>query len=829
MQERILIAPNGTELLRMLARSGISTLGLRIMHSVELAQFALMRSGVPLTETPVTPDAEAALIYKSLPEIPYFKSASLHDAQNLAGTLRTLRLQITDNERDTIAAGLNGSPFAEKNEALLKVYDAYTAALQENGMIDSVGILRYAVSRAKALSAECLVLQEYPPAPLEQAVIAQISGGTAKTVSLRELLQKDAKPLPIPQITECYGAVNEAEYIIGTIYKNKLPLDQCTVAVTDAATYAQLFFELTRRYNIPVTFGCGLPITLTNPAVVLRDYASWLTAGHCGIDALRQLLTGSAFDTAQFCEDFCIIHPDQLIETAGAMRLGADAALNAARIEAYCAAAERNPLLVAQLKEIFVNWGMDCAKLLRRYAKIRKNDLGRLDKAAQNKICDTLERFTAMAGEPADKLFSDLLQMHICKENNREGALHITSVSDALTSLRQNLFAAGLSAEKFPGEPAENYLLLDDELAAFGENAPTSGNLILQAKQSLHDLLQTAAALDIRTELSYCGYDAAELKANNASSVLFELFKEAGGTDEKAYKECIRSAGYFSQALSGMTEIGRAYLAGETVAADEPESAEMPEVSGDVRELSPTVIERYLQCPKLFCYEQIMKLNVPEQDDVFQVISPLDFGNIVHEAMSHLSGEKPALEDFLAAAEQIFDRFLTERPPMNPNDAEKYRSDFKAAVRNGYEKTEDMQIESAEQKLRAEYDCGIVIKGRPDALAKLPDGTYRILDYKTGRNRKHETDDYISCMQVMLYADMLRQDGVNVTGGDYLYLALNETVSCAYTPERAALVRGVLAEIADAMQENNYPAKASKNNCMYCPYLVICAEGGAVL
>lgn len=181
MQERILIAPNGTELLRMLARSGISTLGLRIMQSVELAQFALMRSGVPLTETPVTPDAEAAFIYKSLPEIPYFKSASLHDAQNLAGTLRTLRLQITDNERETIAAGLNGSPFAEKNEALLKVYDAYTAALQENGMIDSVGILRYAISRAKPLSAECLVLQEYPPAPLEQAVIAQISGGTAKT------------------------------------------------------------------------------------------------------------------------------------------------------------------------------------------------------------------------------------------------------------------------------------------------------------------------------------------------------------------------------------------------------------------------------------------------------------------------------------------------------------------------------------------------------------------------------------------------------------------------------------------------------------------------
>ena len=48
MQERILIAPNGTELLRTLARYGNSTLGLRIMRPVEFAQFALMRSGIPL-------------------------------------------------------------------------------------------------------------------------------------------------------------------------------------------------------------------------------------------------------------------------------------------------------------------------------------------------------------------------------------------------------------------------------------------------------------------------------------------------------------------------------------------------------------------------------------------------------------------------------------------------------------------------------------------------------------------------------------------------------------------------------------------------------------
>ena len=186
---------------------------------------------------------------------------------------------------------------------------------------------------------------------------------------------------------------------------------------------------------------------------------------------------------------------------------------------------------------------MDCAALIRQYAKIRKNDLGRLDATAKNQICDTLERFTAMTGEPADKIFNDLLQARICVENSREGALHITTLSGALTTLRPNLFVMGLSAEMFPGEPTENYLLLDDELEAFGENAPTSRNLIAQAQQSLSDLLRTAAALDIRTELNWCGYDTAELKANNASSVLFALYQQTGGTDEKEFEKLILKPG----------------------------------------------------------------------------------------------------------------------------------------------------------------------------------------------------------------------------------------------------------------------------------------------
>ncbi len=831
MQERIMIAPNGTELLRTLARNGISTLGLRIMQPAELAQFALMRSGLPLAQRLILADEESAIIYRLLPEISYFKNASYRDAQNIASALRQLRMQIAENERESIAIGLQNSPFTEKNTALLDVYDRYMHTLQKSDLTDTIEVMRFSLYNAKTLSAEIMVMQEYPLTPLETALIARLSGGNDNTVSLCELLGVSEKPFTMPQITESYGAANEAEYVIGTIYQNEIPLDQCMIAVTDAAAYAPLLFELTSRFGIPVTFGCGLPITLSQPVGVLRDYRNWLTGGHCGIDALKALIGGSGFDRAKFCEDFEINDKkqyDAFIETAGNMRLSNDADENRQRISAYQASAVRDEAVVSQLTAVFVDFGMDCAGLIRRYAKIRKNDLGRLDSAAQNKICDTLARFTVMTDESPVTLIPDLLQMRICAENSREGALHITGIHGAAAALRQNLFVMGLSAERFPGAPTENYLLLDDELDAFGESAPTSLNHIRQTQQTLHDLLHTANALGVHTSLYYCGYDTAELKENNASSVLFELYQQAGGSNEEEFAKLIQHTGYFSQNLSPVSEIGRAYLRGEKTENHLSECSETAPVTGIVPALSPSKIEEFITCPKKYCFECVMQIPQPESDNVFEVINPREFGNMVHKAMEFLRQNGSDEDAFMENAEQIFARFLTERPPMNKADADIIHADYLHTVRNGFDRGADILITESEEWINVQYPCGITVHGKPDALSVMPDGSLRVIDYKTGRKTKHQENDIVSCIQVMMYADMLQRLGKKVSTGEYWYLRLNKIIHCEFTPQRAALIETRLAEIAESILTNTYDANATKDNCQYCPYKGICAEGSAV-
>ena len=142
-------------------------------------------------------------------------------------------------------------------------------------------MIRKAAMESKVIKADFFSLREYPLNPLEKALLDRISEGTAGETGIRELFGVKEVPLHIESIRNCYGAPNEAESILEDVYSGK-QLDQCTVAVTDGVTYGQLFWDLAIRYDIPMTFGCGIPIINSNPARLTALYYNWITGGFFG-------------------------------------------------------------------------------------------------------------------------------------------------------------------------------------------------------------------------------------------------------------------------------------------------------------------------------------------------------------------------------------------------------------------------------------------------------------------------------------------------------------------------------------------------------------------
>ena len=306
MKERIILAPgvHANEMFNSLALHGVNSLGLRIFGSGELARYALMHAGIALKKDFVSSREEAAIVSEAVKTVPYFEKATYADIQELTVCIRTLRCLVTDeNEQRTLEQTLPQGIFTEKNAAILQVFRKYMEILLSQNAMDTISLLRKAIAECKGIQGEFLMLKDCPVSPVERKLAEVVSGGNITEISLEELFGVLEKPVNIKSFRNCYGAPNEAEMILSEIYSGK-SLDQCTVAVTDTGTYGQLFFDLALLYDIPITFGCGIPVTNSNPAKLLALYERWCTSGFFGADAMNEMLVSDAFDAEKFWKEF---------------------------------------------------------------------------------------------------------------------------------------------------------------------------------------------------------------------------------------------------------------------------------------------------------------------------------------------------------------------------------------------------------------------------------------------------------------------------------------------------------------------------------------------
>ena len=833
MREKIILAPsaNGTELLRSLARNGSNTLCLRVMSSAELAETALMRSGETVTQQYIRTVDEPSLIFSFLKEVEFFSSASFADAQNITAALDSLRKLIVSDEYRILHEKLSQGEFTENSTALGQVYDRYIAELKTKSFIDNIQLIRKAIEIAEPLNTDFCILKEFPLTPLEKALIGKLSSESYKETSLCELNGVEEKPVDYSDITEAYGASNEVEHIIETIYTKGMTLDSCVVAAADTMKYSQLFYDIASQYIIPVTFGCGLPVSNSTSAELMRNFLAWETTGYHGKDALYAVIFSESFDRQKLIVKLAIddeITLRDIVDIAGTMRLSCDHVNNENKLDAYIREYPESIDNIELIRLMFAEFERDCSYIVKNYAVIRDDFAGRLDRSAVNAVCDEMDSYTALSGGNALEIIDQLLTINVCCENSREGALHVTGIKQAMCGLRDNLFIAGLSADIFPGMPRENYLVPDGDYLLFDENAPTSEKLIADKKNSLLDLMKTASSLDSKVHLSYSGYDTAELKEANASSQLFEIYRTKNGIDSTLddMKESIAHKGFFENSFSASRLIGRAYNKGNMIEVSEQMREEEPVTINTDYAFSPSAIETYLSCPRKYYFSRVLCMDETETDDVFVVINPIDLGNLVHGLMDDAFKNNMTKERIKAAAVRRFNAFLTTRPPVNEPEVSRVREEFMRMVENGIESSRGSDVIYSEHTVGPIKIGSIKLKGRLDRLERTSDGSIVIVDYKTGRKINHKKDDISSCMQILLYAAMLEEsEDIKVSGGEYRYLRYNKSIQCTYTNIIKETLIGITENFAKGVSNAEFPPNTS-DNCRFCGYSHICKKGG---
>lgn len=863
MKERIIFAPglNGRELMVNLALHGVSCFNLRICDACELARMALMRSNVHTSSDFVSKKEEILRIEKAVKGEKYFESSSYADLQKIAEAIRLMRSLVPSNDEDQSISEIMGKGiFQDKNKALVSVYRKYIQILKDENVVDCVSLIRMAIEKCDKLDSEFIVLEEYPLNPLEKALLNKLSGGNVSQMKIAQLYDKPETKKNIEEIRNCYGEANEIETILAEIY-NTNQVDQCVVAVTDRATYSQLLFDYAVLHDVPMSFGCGIPIANSNPAKLLKLYSKWSSNGADSAAAMKEMLSSSAFDRSKLKKAFPCqenFRWNDFYEILVDLRLTPDESTNKKRLDDFKKAIEEEEQIaddeetvqkrktyIAALEVVASELVLPIEEFIEKYAYIRRGSdtysaklLMALDNSAAIAINRELKMTAGMDNLYKQGVIQNILNKNVCVQKSEEGKLYVTDTDGAIPSLRNNLYVAGLSATLYPGAPKENYLLLDEDIKGFGEDAVymTSTEQVTGKIKKLYALTDVASALGTKVYLSYSGFNVSELKKNNASSLVYELYSQKLGRPASLSElnKFTKKIGYFDPAISVTREIGKAYINETPILKDSIDCAKTLNTGNLVfdKVYSPSALKNFFNCPRSFMLSNLLGIPTPEDDSPFEVIAANEWGTLAHALMEKLANDKMTLEKFLELSGDFFDRFIAEHPAYVVERIASKREEFLAMMEMAYNTDPHREVVFKEEDVQCTHESGVKIHGLPDRIEKLEDGSYLVVDFKTGRRIEHVKDDIDTCLQIVIYAYLMEHMGYKISGGEFRYLRKGETVSCKYDDEMKRLLSEKLALFKHHLETMDFPISESvlnkdeKNNnpCMYCKFGLVCGK-----
>ena len=849
-----------SEKIKSLSSFNVATFDLRYISALELAEYLLQLSGISYKEQFVKNDLIAAAIYEKVRSIDYFSLFTYNDVLNLVSTLEDLRYQIIDNEQETIFAKLPTDKFVAKNNAVKQAYETLVNYLEENNYIDEVGIIRLALEKIKPKEdIEFKVYEKSHLRPLEIALLNKAAGKEIKETPINE----EDKKLEIKSYTKAFGQTNEIEDIINYIYKKNIPFDQCLIASAEEANYSNILSNYRDLLKAPITIGVGKLITSTGPGKLFALLDDWMT-NHYRYEYLLKVIDSEAFDVEKFKKDINIdgdlsvineglgkryqIDLHSVTEIVGRLKVSFDnPEENLKKYDAYEALIRRYYLekyhedesesryksmgYVRKFIEI-INLGM--VNFIDNYSVIRDP---KVDENALGKILRMLS-FEKEYDIKHEDVRTQLFAQKIGREKPQPGSLYFTSISRAVSCLRKYLFITGLSSNNYPGSSKENPLLLDRDYKPFGlEEA--SNREIKNNKENYEYLLEEAKKYDVEIHLSWSSYNSESLKTQNSSSVVFETYKKENGEKKTLANftkefpsDKYRYIEYFASNLLPISSIGKALVNNKPnsyVLNEEKEEEVVPVLSLKNRPFSASAVTTFATCPYLFYLQYVLGVEQPEDIDVFEVISANEYGTMAHDLLEHLDKTKTSEEEFVTESLKRFDEYLVLNPSDNAALVENCREKFLKMMQNAYE-MEGNELTAFREKdiFYKDKNTGLTIHGFPDKVIKNTDGTYRIVDYKTGHRVRHKVDNIPSMIQCTLYAYILEKSKhVKVTSFEYRYLRNKVHVystNLGYTMDmHYENLEHTLKELKQALETGKF-VDQEKAVCSGCYFKDVCSK-----
>lgn len=236
----------------------------------------------------------------------------------------------------------------------------------------------------------------------------------------------------------------------------------------------------------------------------------------------------------------------------------------------------------------------------------------------------------------------------------------------------------------------------------------------------------------------------------------------------------------------------------------------------DKKRISYSQLDSFDQCPLKYNYSYLLKVPVAGSHVT-------NFGSSVHETLK-----------------QFYQKLIKERDLPFSVMEELYLKNWNP---EGYDSVahENIKKKKGLEMLKKYYDANsnpwtvpeflersfnlkigdYTLSGRIDRIDKLPDGTYEVIDYKTGSI--HSDLNMKKHLQLSIYAMACRDlFKINVSKLSLYFLDANEKISTERTDVQIDNLAEEIKEKIEEMKASNFEPTPNEKLCSFCDYRMIC-------
>jgi len=247
--------------------------------------------------------------------------------------------------------------------------------------------------------------------------------------------------------------------------------------------------------------------------------------------------------------------------------------------------------------------------------------------------------------------------------------------------------------------------------------------------------------------------------------------------------------------------------------------------------LSPSSLNKYLNCPRSFLYSHILRIPVLDSDR-----ENANYGNAIHKTLEWAiteAKEKGAYSE-QEALNAAFIRNLNNQKFISQSKRNEYETRGIKSLSNYYPRFKEC---SPEKIFATEYALEYVsvenhfIKGFIDRIEKNNDGTFSLYDYKTGSAKPKsqiadgkDYESYLNQLRFYKFAFEILNEGSKVSQVGLVFVEEHEknyyTELCEQDNE---IIKDKILQTYKNISELKFqPIEPSEKKCNFCDYKMLC-------